>query len=183
MKIGTKTLLYGYHAAWLHPFFVAEGWRRLYGFPWDPRLWAAFFVHDLGYWGRPNMDGPEGKAHPFLGAWLMCLLFDKGHLEGKWYHCLAGNWYWMSLLHSRDMAKTFGREPSMLCWADKLAFRLYPRWLLMTMYWLTGEGEDYYNNPWAMENISADKRTFEHWYPAVMEDNQKDIQGANPQWK
>jgi len=41
-------------------WFVAWGWWTLYGFPFDPRLWVAFFVHDLGYIGKPNMDGPEG---------------------------------------------------------------------------------------------------------------------------
>ena len=48
MKVGTKSVLFGAHAFWLHPFFVAVAWTRLYGFPWDPRLWVAFFVHDLG---------------------------------------------------------------------------------------------------------------------------------------
>src|SRR5271166_3701015 len=76
MRVGTKSVLFGYHSWWLHPFLVAEAWRRLYGFPWDPRLWVAFFVHDLGYFGMPNMDGVEGKQHPFFGAAIMHFLFD-----------------------------------------------------------------------------------------------------------
>ena len=71
MKIGTKSVLFGYHAFWLHPFFVAEGWRRLYGFPFDPKLWAAFLLHDIGYLGKPNMDGKEGEAHPEMGAGMV----------------------------------------------------------------------------------------------------------------
>ena len=60
MNVGTRSLLFGVHQFAIHPWFVAAAWWRLYGFPFDPRLWVAFFVHDLGYWGKPNMDGAEG---------------------------------------------------------------------------------------------------------------------------
>lgn len=62
MKIGTRSVLYGAHCFLLHPWFVAAAWWQLYGIPWDPRLWVAFFVHDIGYVGKPNMDGVEGEA-------------------------------------------------------------------------------------------------------------------------
>lgn len=74
--VGTRSVLYGAHCWFLHPWFVAWAWWKLYGFPWDPRLWVAFFVHDLGYVGKPNMDGPEGEEHPRLGARIMAALFD-----------------------------------------------------------------------------------------------------------
>lgn len=77
MNIGTKSVLFGAHQFLIHPLFVALAWWRLYGFPWDPRLWVAFFVHDLGYWGKPNMDGEEGEQHPMLGARIMGWLFDQ----------------------------------------------------------------------------------------------------------
>lgn len=77
MKIGTKSVLFGAHCFFLHPWFVAAAWWKLYGFPFDPRLWVAFFVHDLGYWGKPNMDGIEGERHPYFGAKIMQRLFDK----------------------------------------------------------------------------------------------------------
>lgn len=77
MKIGTRSILFGAHQFLIHPLFVALAWWRLYGFPWDPRLWVAFLVHDLGYWGKPNMDGPEGEDHPRLGASIMGKLFDR----------------------------------------------------------------------------------------------------------
>jgi hypothetical protein len=51
--------------------FVGLAWWKLYGFPFDPRLWMAFFVHDLGYIGKPNPDGPEGKSHVELGVAIM----------------------------------------------------------------------------------------------------------------
>lgn len=86
LEIGTRSLLFGAHQFLIHPWFVAEAWRRLFGFPWDPRLWVLFFVHDLGYLGKPNMDGPEGEQHPRLGARIMGALFDRGvDIEtGKW---------------------------------------------------------------------------------------------------
>lgn len=71
MRIGTKSVLFGAHCFFLHPWFVALAWWKLYGFPRDPRLWVAFFVHDLGYIGKPNMDGPEGETHPEFGARVM----------------------------------------------------------------------------------------------------------------
>jgi hypothetical protein len=76
MPVGTKSVLCGAHCFFLHPLFVARAWWKLYGFPWDPRLWVAFFVHDLGYWGKPNMDGPEGERHVEWGANLIHKLFD-----------------------------------------------------------------------------------------------------------
>jgi hypothetical protein len=71
MKIGTKSVLFGVHCFLLHPVFVAIAWVKLYGFPLDPRIWIAFFVHDLGYIGKPNMDGIEGEKHVEFGAKLM----------------------------------------------------------------------------------------------------------------
>jgi hypothetical protein len=71
MKVGTKSVLFGAHCFFMHPFFVATAWTKLYGFPLDPRIWIAFFVHDLGYFGKPNMDGPEGETHVEFGAKIM----------------------------------------------------------------------------------------------------------------
>lgn len=134
MRVGTKSILYGAHAFYLHPWFVVWAWWKLYGFPWDPRLWVAFFVHDLGYWGCPNMDGNEGERHPEWGAWVMHRLFDRG-LEDRW-------WYF-TLYHSRFFAKQDGVQPSRLCIADKLAIVLTPSWLYVPMATATGEIHEY----------------------------------------
>ena len=56
MRVGTKSVLFGVHAIWIHPFFVAWAWWRLFGFPWDPKLWFAFALHDAGYVFRPNIQ-------------------------------------------------------------------------------------------------------------------------------
>lgn len=164
MKIGTKSVLFGAHAFWLHPWFVAWAWWRLYGFPWDPRLWVAFWVHDIGYFGKPNMDGEEGEAHPFWGAQLMGLLFDwprRLHVPGteripeawKDYPRLSAgmdgfiirnrHWYNFTLYHSRFLAKRLGGSPSRLCVADKLAIALTPAWLYLPMVRATGEIREY----------------------------------------
>src|SRR4051812_37617346 len=99
MRIGTKSVLFGAHCFFIHPFFVAAGWWKLYGPTkifigrneseprairydravytsiFDPRLWIAFVIHDLGYFGKPNMDGDEGERHPEWGAGIMQRLF------------------------------------------------------------------------------------------------------------
>ena len=59
------------HAILAHPFFVAYAWSKLFGFPLDPRLWLAFVVHDVGYLGKSNMEGPEGQQHVVLGGRIM----------------------------------------------------------------------------------------------------------------
>ncbi len=134
MKIGTKSVLFGAHCFILHPFFVFAGWWKLYGFPYDPRLWVAFIVHDLGYWGKPNMDGPEGELHPYFGARVMSVLFDS-HRKDKWHD--------FTLYHSRFLAKKNGAQYSKLCVADKLAIALTPAWLYLPMVRATGEIKEY----------------------------------------
>jgi hypothetical protein len=137
MTVGTKSVLFGAHQFLIHPWFVAYGWWTLYGFPWDPRLWVAFFVHDLGYIGKPNMDGPEGETHPEFGARVMTRLFDRG----PWRQ--YGPWGFFSLLHSRYYAKTLGLQPSRLCMADKIAIALTPGWLYLPMVRASGEVHEY----------------------------------------
>jgi len=76
VKVGTRSILFGYHQFLIHPLVLAVAWWRLYGFPTDIRLWVAFFIHDLGYWGKPNMDGDEGELHPYWAANKMHKWFD-----------------------------------------------------------------------------------------------------------
>lgn len=130
MTIGTRSLLYGAHQFLLHPLYVAAAWWRLYGPPLDPRLWIAFFVHDLGYFGKPDLDGPAGKSHPELGARIMRKLFGT-------------KWGELCLYHSRSRAQQDGRQPSLLSHADKLATQLVPRWLFLSQVKATGEITEY----------------------------------------
>jgi len=130
MQVGTKSVLFGAHAFILHPIFVAAGWWRLYGFPWDVRLWASFCFHDLGYWGCPNVEGPEGEEHVLLGAKFMGILFGSA-------------WADFTLRHSRYWAKKHGVSVSRLCYADKMAFVFTPGWLYLPMTRATGELAEY----------------------------------------
>lgn len=151
MKVGTKSVLFGAHCFFIHPWFVAAAWAKLYGFPFDPRLWVAFFVHDLGYWGKPNMDGPEGERHVEFGAFIMHVLFDwkcVGRLQGKrgYFKVYRNIWGKFSLYHSRFYAKKDGAKPSKLCFADKLAICLEPAWLYLFRVNLSGEIHEYLKN-------------------------------------
>ena len=130
VRVGTKSVLFGAHAALLHPWFVAAAWWRLYGFPCDPRLWTAFFVHDLGYINRSDMDGRDGERHVELGARIMGC-------------CFGPFWRDLCLCHSRYYAKRLGRHFSRLCVADKLAFVMTPAWLYLPMTRATGELTEY----------------------------------------
>lgn len=149
MKIGTKSVLFGAHCFFIHPFMVAIAWWKLYGFPKDPRIWIAFIVHDWGYFGKPNMDGKEGEKHVELGANIMHWLFDKKanvYQIGRGRVILPANWnYWyeFTLYHSRYYAKTNNQPISKLCVADKYAFCLENKWFYLLRATLSGEVYEY----------------------------------------
>ncbi|MCE5336803.1 MAG: hypothetical protein LLG06_19675 [Desulfobacteraceae bacterium] len=130
MKVGTKSILFGAHQFLIHPLFVALAWWKLYGFPWDVRLWVALIVHDWGYWGSPDMDGTEGEQHTKFGA-RIC-----GHLFGP-------EWRDFCLYHSRFAAVRDGKRFSRLCVADKLSIVLEPAWLYLPRVRLSGEIHEY----------------------------------------
>lgn len=130
MRVGTKSVLFGAHCFFIHPIFVFIAWWKLYGFPFDPRLWIAFFVHDLGYIGKPNMDGKEGETHVELGAKIMGFLFGK-------------KWEDFSRYHSRFYAKKDGVMYSKLCVADKYSICLEPYWFYIIRVILSDEINEY----------------------------------------
>ncbi len=154
MKIGTKSVLFGVHQFAIHPWFVAWGWWKLYGFPWDPRLWMAFFLHDLGYWGKSNMDGSEGEDHPRWAAKWM----------GVWFGL---EWYRLCMYHSRFLAKRDHEPFSQLCVADKLAITLTPAWLYLPLAKLSGELEEYMRGQGARS--PAGERTPAEWLRDVQD--------------
>lgn len=148
MKIGTKSVLFGAHCFLLHPFFVMVAWIKLYGFPFHPAIWLSFFFHDLGYWGKPNMDGEEGETHVELGAKVLGFLFDKhkGTIMGflsKSTNEASYKWGNFSRYHSRFYAKKDGVNYSKLCVADKLAICLEPYWLYLPRVNWSGEINEY----------------------------------------
>src|ERR1035437_7770116 len=106
MKMGTRSLLFGAHQVLIHPCFVAASWIELYGWPWDPRYWLSFLVHDWGYWGKAEMDSSDGEKHPILGAVLLNMFGGE-------------KWLRFCLYHSRLLARYMKVSPSRLCLADK----------------------------------------------------------------
>ena len=160
MRVGTKSVLFGAHAFWLHPWFVAEAWSRLYGFPWQPWLWVLFFVHDIGYLGKPNMDGEEGELHPLMGARILWWLEDAivGQFSDSEHD--PDSWGNVALYHSRFLAKKAGVTPSRLCIADKLALTLTPWWLYIPMATATGEIHEYMQL--ATERTAAGEPRYAH---------------------
>lgn len=174
MQIGTKSLLYGAHQFILHPFFVALAWRKLYGrWPRDPRVWLAFLVHDWGYWGCPNLDGAEGKLHPWRAAKWFSRAFDRGRYEriNGFTSDRLGRWGKFCLLHSRSLARRYNEPVSELCAPDKVAAFMMPRWLYLTLTRWTGELKEYMaeaDTPAGREqNISIESP--EAWFDSVKE--------------
>lgn len=155
MRIGTRTVLFGYHQFLVHPWFVALGWWKLFGFPWDPRLWLCFFVHDLGYLGKPNLDGPEGEAHVLLGARIM--------------RPFGRQWANECEFHSRFWARRADRRVSRLCLADKQAFLFTPRWLWWLQVRASGEWREYIASAKYIENVAGySRKTLNDKYDAVV---------------
>ena len=74
MKIGTKSLLFGIHQIFWHPYVVLRAWVYLYGRPSFKEM-VCIFIHDWGYFGKPNLDGAEGSLHPMLGENIAHFLF------------------------------------------------------------------------------------------------------------
>ncbi len=153
MKRGTRSILFGAHQFAIHPAILFVAWTKLYGFPWDPRLWCAFLVHDLGYIGKAAMDSPEGETHPLLGARIMGRLFG-------W------RWHDFCLLHSRFYANRLGRPFSRLCVADKLAIALTPPWLYLPMARWSGELAEYRQGQRGRTQAVLDESDRE-WFDAV----------------
>jgi len=157
VTIGTKSVLFGAHQFILHPIVLFIAWWQIFRFPWDPRLWVLFFIHDLGYVGKPNMDGPEGETHVEFGANLI------GRLFGDSYRDLA-------LYHSRFYAKREGKSVSDLCIADKHAIILMPTFLYLFLTNLTGEVHEYMSkakDKYIHENL--DTASQREWFESVKE--------------
>lgn len=140
--VGTRSLLLGGHQMVIHPVAVALAWRRIYG-SWPTALpyWLAFALHDIGYFGCPNMDGKEGKEHPDRGAMLLSRLCDPE--IGEVHDASSSTWYEFSAGHSRGFARKHLLYVSRLQGPDKHATGMLPVWLLGLLYWLSGEWEEY----------------------------------------
>jgi hypothetical protein len=143
MRMGTKSLLYGAHCLPIHTAMIAIGWRVHHGaWPKDWRIWVTFLCHDLGYWGKRDMDGEDGKLHPMGGARLAARLI-AGKVDSRERQGTRAFWYQFTACHSRYYAAIIGVQPSPLAIPDKLATALMPIPLLALLYRLTGEYKGY----------------------------------------
>lgn len=150
MKIGTKSVLFGVHQFLWHPWTVGLAWRRLFKVWPTWREWICIFLHDLGYWGKPNIDGPEGRTHPEFGAAIVDYLLGKNYCE-------------FTLFHSREYAKLARAEPSLLCWADKYCVMVEPIWFYLLRAKLSGEVKEFKAN--APEHVRTQSdRFWQQWY-------------------
>lgn len=160
MTTGTKSVLFGAHAFWFHPFMVWCAWVRLYGWTWDVRIIASFFLHDIGYIGMERMDDERGEEHPIYGALIMHGLFDKSNTDYRWYD--------FTVRHSRFLCRRFGVEPSRLCYADKLVCLYHPRWLYWLQSTLSGELREYMEN--AAKYDVRRSTSFNDWWSIYREE-------------
>lgn len=169
MRIGTKSVLFGVHQFLWHPLTVLLAWRKLYK-SWPH--WAeliAIFLHDTpGYWSKPEMDGPEGVNHPYLGAfwtarivvlvtqgyWIDQVPFENEH---------GGNIYAFTLLHSREVAKQWKCPTSKLYAADKCAILFDPAWFYLLRARLSGELYEYKGRAILSGHLPVDA-TDKEWY-------------------
>jgi len=158
MKVGTRSLLFGVHQMLWHPWTVARAWRHLYG-QWPGWLeWVCIFCHDLGYWGKPNMDGPEGRTHPEFGArfaFRICRWFSP---ESKFQ---TGYRAWkLCIGHSINYAPD---GVSKLYAADKCAVLFDPEWFYLLRATLSGEVWEYIvNSP--VRCARSPRRCWLRWY-------------------
>ena len=149
MQVGTKSVLWGVHQFIFHPLTVTLAWIELYGLPSWKEL-VCIFIHDLGYWGKPNMDGKEGEHHP---EWA-----------SHWAFMHLG-WDYRNLchFHSRTCAKRYGAVPSKLCWCDKLCIKYDPWWFYLLRARLSGEISEYYGDA-IKSGLLPEGSTHREWF-------------------
>jgi hypothetical protein len=139
MSVGTKSLLFGVHAFWWHPFVVFLAWCKLYGkLPTFSQL-LGIILHDIGYWGCPEMDGPRGKNHPALGAKVVQWLVHK--LYGCPIKAFLA--FQFTAYHSASFADRWHRQRSALCAPDKYSVVFEPTWFYLFRARLSGELAEY----------------------------------------
>jgi hypothetical protein len=153
MKVGTKSLLVGAHQFLWHPITVTLAWRELYEKWPNWKEMICIIVHDWGYLGCSDIDGKEGEEHPYKGAEIVTFLdhnfyMGTGELPGddKWLTKskeIEWKYYFLALRHSRNMANRYHKEPSKLCWADKLSVKFDPWFLYLPRVLLSGEIKEY----------------------------------------
>lgn len=167
LKRGTKSILFGVHQFIWHPFTVWRAFRYLYGR--NPGLSGAIciFAHDLGYWGKNTMDGPDGRTHPEGGARIARrLVYWAARLRGKGkQHArqLATQAFDYCLFHSTHYAQLKNREVSPLYLPDKVCVLFDPPWFYLLRARLSGELKEYVDNDNRKRLAGQKENTSREW--------------------
>jgi hypothetical protein len=150
MKRGTKSILFGVHQFLWHPFTIWRAWRHVYK---ENPSWVhllCVFCHDLGYWGKPDMDGPEGQTHPEGGARIARrIAYWAFRLRGFPAHSAWNNAqvvHDICLCHSTHYAQAKGLSVSSLYLPDKACVLFDPPWFYLLRARLSGELTEYVDN-------------------------------------
>lgn len=151
MKRGTLSILVGVHQFLWHPFTVWRAWRYLYK---KNPTWVelvAIFCHDLGYWGKPDMDGEAGRTHPEGGANLACyivyylgiLVYARRKNTRECAMLMSESVRELCLWHSTHYAQLAGGHVSALYLPDKVCILFDPPWFYKLRARLSGEWKEY----------------------------------------
>lgn len=130
MSLGTKTLLFGVHQIFIHPFLVTIAWIILYKSLPNLRELICIFIHDWGYWGKKDLKGADGDTHPELGAKIALFIFGE-----KYKQFILG--------HSTFYTCRNDIEVSKLMAPDKYWHCIVPYWVYALLSIPTGEMKHY----------------------------------------
>ena len=83
-------------------------------------------MHDLGYWGKPNMDGTEGETHPEFGAKVMHFLFDGWEMK-RFTSLYMEDWQYDNFIKAGWKCKSKKVSPHPIWKYEFLSFRMRVR--------------------------------------------------------
>ena len=175
MRQGTMSVLLGCHSI-VHSYYVVKAWKVLYRK--YPCFWelVCILLHDVGHGGLDYLDDFElKKKHWLKGSYKALSLFGM-----KGYLMVAGH------------CEYSGEPRSNLYKADKLSWKLAPRWWLVfnsivepklkTGYKTRGEAVDAFRKAVETSIMSGAYRGTHHFFleRCKNEHNNTENQGQNP---
>lgn len=164
MRLGTKTMLFGVHQLFVHPFLVTISWILLYKSLPSYKELFCIFIHDWGYFGKKDLKGADGDTHPELGANIAGKLLGK-----KWGDFILG--------HSTFYAARKEIGVSKLMAPDKYWHCIVPYWLYALLSIPTGEMKHYrkLNHARQVANGSASNK---EWFRQLQKVCKSKVEGT-----
>lgn len=115
----------------------------------------CIFIHDWGYWGKPNLKNSDGDKHPELGAKI------AGKLLGKeWHDFILGHSSFYMARNNIPKSKLFA--------PDKYWHCLIPLWAYKILAVPTGEFKHYREIKHARQ-VSELNATDAEWWSKLQE--------------